>query len=203
MADSNRNYTGYNSDTKILGIGKELAVNNVAFNTINFDGSSDIVTSTGVRVHNTMRGSFFIDPGGLVSYGSTSTLFQFPTLAEEDSGTQQQNACLRLKLVISDFSGDDVLEQVTISKSVIYNIIASSPINNTGDVYYDFDYILPTQDSNDQFNTVSNNDPPLLQFVSSGDDFITWDNTNKRFLMRIILTANTTKHLIRGIYTIM
>ena len=200
-----RNYTIYGISTKILGIGKELAVNNVAFNTINFDGSSNNIGATGVRVHNTMRGSFFIDPGGLTNYGSTSTLFQFPTLVEEGSGVQQQNACLRLKLVISDFSGDTTEEENAISKSVIYNIIASSPANNTGDVYYDFDYILPTADINfsDQFNTVSDIDPPLLEFVSSGDDFITWDDTNKRFLMRMLLSSITTKHLIRGIYTIM
>jgi hypothetical protein len=201
MPTDSRNYTGYNTNTKVLLIGKELAVNNVAFNTINFDGSSDIIDSTGTRVHNTMRGSFFIDPGGL-SYSTTDTLFLFPTLAEEDSGTQQNNACLRLKLVISDFSGDTTEEENAITKSVIYNIIASSPINNTGEPYYDFDYILPTQDTNDQYNTVSGTDPPLLEFVSS-PNFIGWDNTNKRFLMRILLTASTSKHLIRGMYTIM
>lgn len=200
--NSNRNYTTYNNSTKTSLIAKELGVNNAAFNTINFNGSSDTIDSDGEDSYNVMRGSFFIDPNNL-SYAATDTLFIFPTLAEEGSGAQQRNACLRLKLVISDFSGDGLLEQTQITKSVIYNIVASSPNNNTGEPFYNFTYDLPTVDTNDQFNTVSTYDPPLLEFVSTNNNFISWDNTNKRFLMRILLESSTNRHIIRGMYTIM
>lgn len=198
----NRNYTFYNSETKTSLVGKELGVNNVAFNTINFNGSSDTIDSDGEDSYNVMRGSFFIDPNNLI-YGSTDTLFIFPTLAEEGIGTQQRNACLRLKLVISDFSGGNALDNALITKSVIYNIVASSPNNTTNEPFYNFTYDLPTVDTNDQFNTVSSINPPLLEFISANNNFISWDNTNKRFLMRLIFNSNNINHIIRGMYTIM
>lgn len=198
----NRNYSFYNSSTKTSFVGKELGVNNVAFNTINFNGSSDTINSNGEDSYNVMRGSFFVDPNNL-TYGSTDTLFKFPTLAEEGSGTQQRNACLRLKLVISDFSGGDVLDNASITKSVIYNIVASSPNNTTNEPFYNYTFDLPTVDTNDQFNTVSPINPLSLEFLSPNNDFITWDNTNKRFLMRLIFNSNNENHIIRGIYTIM
>jgi hypothetical protein len=198
----NRNYTNYNPFTKTSLVGKELGVNNVAFNTINFNGSSDTIDSDGEDSYNVMRGSFFIDPNNLL-YGSTDTLFIFPTLAEEGIGGQQRNACLRLKLVISDFSGGNALDNASITKSVIYNIVASSSNNNTNEPFYSYTYDLPTTDLNDQYNTVSSISPPLLEFVSTNNNFISWDNTNKRFLMRLILDSNNENHIIRGIYTIM
>ena len=204
---TSRDYTLYNSNTKTSMIGKELGVKSVAFNIINFGGGDNTTDNDGEDVCNIVKGSFFIDPnqvgGGVSSYTILSTLFKFPTTMEESlSTTKQANACLRLKLVISDFSGNNLTEQSQITKSALYTIVASSPSNTSNPPYYNYSINTPTTDVNDQFNTVSPIDPPGLEFVDS-PNFISWDNTNKRFLMRLILNQLNEHHLIRGIYTIM
>ena len=200
----NRNYTIFNSAGNVTLIGKELGVNNVTFNTINLNADSTQTASDGEKIYNILKGSFFVDPGynstGPASgFNSTDYLFQFPIIAEgSNNTTQTQGACLLLKLVISDFSGYDLITTNEITKSQLYNITAISPYNTTEPPEYQFEIDTTTDDINDQYNTTSPIDSPFLNM----ENILEWDNTNKRFLFRLSFSELIINHLIRGIYTI-
>ncbi len=200
----NRNYTIFNSTGNVTFIGKELGVNSVTFNTINLNADSTLTANNGEDIYNILKGSFFIDPGYGTSgpssgYGTTNYLFQFPIIAEGSSNTTQQpGARLLLKLVISDFSGANLVTNNEITKSQLYNITAISPYNTTNPPEYQFEIDTTTVDTNDQYNTASPIDAPFLNM----ENILEWDNTNKRFLFRLSFNELITNHLIRGIYTI-
>lgn len=202
--NSNRNYTAYNASANVTLIGKELEVNSVTFNTINLNADSTLTANDGEKIYNVLKGSFFVDPGyndtgPSFGFASTNYLFQFPIIAEGSSNTTQtQGACLLLKLVISDFSGNNLQTNNEITKSQLYNITAISPYDTTTPPEYQFEIDTTTTDTNDQYNTTSTIDAPFLNM----ENILEWDNINKRFLFKLSFNENITKHLIRGIYTI-
>jgi len=202
--NSNRNYTAYNANANVTLIGKELGVNSVTFNTINLNADSTLTANDGEKIYNILKGSFFVDPGyndngPPFGFASTDYLFQFPIIAEGSSNTTQtQGACLLLKLVISDFSGNNLQTNSEITKSQLYNITAISPYDTTTPPEYQFEIDTTTTDTNDQYNTTSPIDAPFLNM----ENILEWDNINKRFLFKLSFNENITKHLIRGIYTI-